>query len=119
MRKAGRYRPVGQGVLDDCRVARGRRVGLPWEQTLCYSLLALIVLWGVGSVVSFTVNRHQMVSVAQQAQQLAQSHAVSDQQLMALQALRNDIGRLQARVAQARRGISALVWTIMRRCLRS
>lgn len=89
-----------QGVLDDCRVARGRRVGLPWEQTLCYSLLALIVLWGVGSVVSFAVNRHQMVSAAQQAQQLAQSHAVSDQQLMALQALRNDIGRLQARVAQ-------------------
>ncbi|MBP0072614.1 type VI secretion protein VasK [Yersinia pseudotuberculosis] len=89
-----------QGVLDDCRVARGRRVGLPWEQTLCYSLLALIVLWGVGSVVSFAVNRHQMVSAAQQAQQLAQSQAVSDQQLMALQALRNDIGRLQSRVAQ-------------------
>lgn len=89
-----------QGVLDDCRSARGRRVGLPWEQTLCYSLLALIVLWGVGSVVSFAVNRHQMVSAAQQAQQLAQSQAVSDQQLMALQALRNDIGRLQSRVAQ-------------------
>ncbi|WP_145509880.1 MULTISPECIES: ImcF-related family protein [Yersinia] len=89
-----------QGVLDDCRSARGRRVGLPWEQTVCYSLLALIVLWGVGSVVSFAVNRHQMVSAAQQAQQLAQSQAVSDQQLMALQALRNDIGRLQSRVAQ-------------------
>ncbi len=89
-----------QGVLDDCRSARGRRVGLPWEQTLCYSLLALIVLWGVGSVVSFAVNRHQMVSAAQQAQQLAQSQAVSDQQLMALQALRNDIGRLQSRVDQ-------------------
>ncbi len=89
-----------QAVLDDCRSARGRRVGLPWEQTLCYSLLALIVLWGVGSVVSFAVNRHQMVSAAQQAQQLAQSQAVSDQQLMALQALRNDIGRLQSRVDQ-------------------
>ncbi|BCU89322.1 hypothetical protein YP72344_08170 [Yersinia pseudotuberculosis] len=58
------------------------------------------MLWGVGSVVSFAVNRHQMVSAAQQAQQLAQSQAVSDQQLMALQALRNDIGRLQSRVAQ-------------------
>lgn len=89
-----------QGVLDDCRSARGRRVGLPWEQTVCYSLLALIVLWGMGSVVSFAVNRHQMVSAAQQVQQLAQSQAVSDQQLMALHALRNDIGRLQSRVAQ-------------------
>ncbi|WP_145556764.1 ImcF-related family protein [Yersinia canariae] len=88
------------GVLDDCRSVRGRRVGLPWEQTLCYSLLALTVLWGVGSVVSFAVNRHQMVSTSQQAQQLAQPQAASDQQLMALQALRNDIGRLQSRVAQ-------------------
>jgi type VI secretion system protein ImpL len=89
-----------QGVLDDCRAARGRRVGLPWEQTLCYSLLTLIALWGVGSVVSFAVNRHQMVSAAEQAQRLAKPQPVSDAQLIALQSLRNDIGRLQVRVAK-------------------
>jgi type VI secretion system protein ImpL len=87
-----------QAVLDDCRHANGRRVGLPWEQTLCYCLLAVIVLWGVGSVVSFTVNRHQLVSAAGQAQQLARPQPVSDEQLIALQALRNDIGRLQIRI---------------------
>jgi type VI secretion system protein ImpL len=89
-----------QSVLDDCRSARGRRVGLPWEQTLCYGVLALIVLWGIGSVVSFAVNRHQMVSAAEQTQYLAKPQPVSDEQLIALQTLRNDIGRLQARVTE-------------------
>lgn len=88
-----------QGVLDDCRSARGRRVGWPWEQTLCYGLLALMVLWGAGSVVSFAVNRQQMLSAAEQVQRLAKPQPVSDEQLIALQALRNQIGRLQVRTA--------------------
>ena len=88
-----------QGVLNDCRSARGRRVGLPWEHTLCFGLQALLMLWGVGSVVSFVVNRQQMVSAAEQAQRLGKPQPVSDEQLIALQALRNDIGRLQARAA--------------------
>lgn len=87
-----------QGVLDDCRAARGQRVGLPWEQTLCYGLLALIVLWGMGSLISFMVNHHQMVSASELAQDLAKPLPASDTQLIALQALRNDIGRLQTRV---------------------
>ncbi|MFC0224915.1 ImcF-related family protein [Serratia aquatilis] len=88
------------GVLEDCRSAGGRRVGWPWEQTLCYSLLALTVLWGAGSVVSFAVNRHQMLSAAEQVQHLAKPQPISNEQLLALQALRNDIGRLQVRVAK-------------------
>jgi type VI secretion system protein ImpL len=89
-----------QGVLDDCRSARGRRVGLPWQQTLCYGLLALMVLWGAGSVASFAVNRQQMLSAAEQVQRLAKPQPVSDEQLIALQALRNQIGRLQVRAAE-------------------
>ncbi|WP_199780592.1 hypothetical protein, partial [Cronobacter sakazakii] len=46
---------------------------------------------------SFTVNRHQIVSAAEQAQQLVRHPAVTDAQLIALQSLRNDIGLLQAR----------------------
>lgn len=84
-----------QGVLDDCRSARGRRVGLPWEKTLCYGLLALIALWGVGSVVSFAVNRQQIVAATQQVQQLEQQRTVSDSQMMALQGLLNNISRMQ------------------------
>ncbi|MDM4108975.1 ImcF-related family protein, partial [Klebsiella oxytoca] len=41
---------------------------------------------------SFAVNRQHIVSAAQL---LVSSPAVNDEQLMALQALRNDIGRLQ------------------------
>ncbi len=86
-----------QGVMDDCANARGNRVGLPWEQTLCYGLMALIVVWGIGSLVSFAINRQQIVSAAQQAQELVRHPAVSDAQLIALQSLRNDLGRLQLR----------------------
>lgn len=88
-----------QGLLADCRSAPGRRVGLPWEQTLYTGLLTLMVLWGAGSVASFTVNRQQMLSVAEGAQRLAKPQPVSDEQVIALHALRNDIGRLQSRVA--------------------
>ncbi|WP_246201427.1 ImcF-related family protein [Budvicia diplopodorum] len=87
--------PDWQGVTDDCVNARGKRVGLPWEQTLCYGLMALMLVWGAGSVMSFAVNRHQMVAAAKQAHSLVGSHDVSDEQLIALQLLRNGIGRLQ------------------------
>lgn len=86
---------VWHGVMQDCGSARGKRVGLPWEQALCYSLMTLIVLWGAGCVLSFSVNRQQIVSAAAQARQLVHYRALTDAQLIALQSLRNDIGRLQ------------------------
>nr|WP_310607492.1 ImcF-related family protein [Buttiauxella brennerae] len=86
-----------QSVIADCATARGKRVGMPWEQTLCYALMTLIVVWGIGSVISFAVNRQQIVSASQQAQQLVRHPAVNDAQLIALQSLRNDLGRLQVR----------------------
>lgn len=90
---------VWQGVTADCAQARGVRVGIPWQRTLGVTLLTLIALWGAGSVVSFAVNRHHIVSAAARAQQLVNHPAVNDPQLMALQALRNDIGRLQTQQA--------------------
>ncbi|ELY4601511.1 type VI secretion protein VasK [Cronobacter malonaticus] len=88
---------VWQGVTGDCATARGRRVGMAWERTLCHVLLACIALWGLGSLISFAANRQQIVSSAELAQQLARHPAVTDAQLIALQSLRNDIGLLQAR----------------------
>ncbi|HDX9181648.1 TPA: type VI secretion protein VasK, partial [Klebsiella michiganensis] len=90
---------VWQGVTADCAQARGVRVGMPWQRTPGVTLLTLIALWGAGSVVSFAVNRHHIVSAAARAQQLVNHPAVNDPQLMALQALRNDIGRLQTQQA--------------------
>lgn len=87
-----------QGIVDDCRRVRGRRVGRAWEQTLGWTLIAIMGVWGAGTLLSFAVNRLQIVSVAQQARTLVEQPAVSDDQLMALHTLRNEAGRLRQRI---------------------
>ncbi len=87
-----------QGIVDDCTRVRGRRVGMAWERTLAWTLMAVIGVWGAGTLLSFAVNRSQIVSVAQQAHALVEHPAVSDDQLTALHTLRNDAGRLRDRI---------------------
>ena len=87
-----------QGIVDDCIRIRGRRVGMAREQTLAWTLMAIIGVWGAGMLLSFTVNRLQIVSVAGQAHALVRHPSVSDYQLTALHSLRNDAGRLQHRI---------------------
>ncbi len=82
-----------QGIVDDCTRIRGRRVGMAWERTLAWTLMTLIGVWGAGTLLSFTLNRQQIVSVAQQAHALVAHPSVSDDQLTALHALRNDAGQ--------------------------
>ncbi|HEI8868343.1 TPA: type VI secretion protein VasK [Serratia odorifera] len=89
-----------QGIVDDCTRVRGRRVGMAWEQTLAWTLMAIIGLWGAGTLLSFAVNRTQIVSVAQQAHALVDHPSVADYQLTALHTLRNDAGRLQHRIQE-------------------
>ncbi|MBH2847104.1 type VI secretion protein VasK, partial [Serratia marcescens] len=83
-----------QGIVDDCIRVRGRRVGMAWEQTLAWTLMTIIGVWGAGILLSFAVNRMQIVSVAEQAHALVEHPSVSDYQLTALHTLRNDAGRL-------------------------
>ncbi|WP_050862718.1 ImcF-related family protein [Enterobacter kobei] len=83
-----------QGIVDDCTRVRGRRVGMAWEQTLAWTLMAIIGIWGAGMLLSFAINRMQIVSVAVQANALVEHPSVSDYQLTALHTLRNDAGRL-------------------------
>ncbi|HGH4643606.1 TPA: ImcF-related family protein [Enterobacter roggenkampii] len=87
-----------QGILEDCIRVRGRRVGMAWEQTLAWTLMIIIGIWGAGTLLSFAVNRMQIVSVAEQAHALVEHPSVSDYQLTALHTLRNDAGRLQHRI---------------------
>ncbi|MDH2066568.1 ImcF-related family protein [Pantoea sp. GD03673] len=84
-----------QGIVDDSFRVRGRRVGMAWEQTLAWTLMAIIGAWGAGTLLSFTVNRQQIVSVSEQAYVLVKDPSVSDYQLTTLHTLRNDAGRLQ------------------------
>lgn len=74
---------------------KGRRIGLPWQQTLAWSLLGLMLLWGAGMLVSFTVNRSQVMAVAQEVSALEKNPEINDAQLIALHRLRNDLGRQQ------------------------
>jgi type VI secretion system protein ImpL len=48
-----------QGIVDDCTRVRGRRVGMAWEQTLAWTLMAIIGVWG-GTLLSFAVNRSRL-----------------------------------------------------------
>jgi type VI secretion system protein ImpL len=89
-----------QGIVNDCTRVRGRRVGMAWERTLVWTLMAIIGLWGAGMLLSFAVNRQQIASVAEQAHALVEHPSVSDFQLTALHTLRNDAGRLQHRIKE-------------------
>lgn len=89
-----------QGIVDDCTRVRGRRVGMAWEQTLAWSLMTIIGIWGTGTLLSFAVNRLQIVSVAEQAHALVEHPSVSDYQLTALHGLRNDAGRLKHNISE-------------------
>lgn len=84
-----------QGILGDCCRARGYRVAPAWQPPLMWSLMALLGLWGAGLLLSFALNRQQIIQVAEKAHALVEHPAVSDDQLMALHALRNEAGRLQ------------------------
>ncbi len=89
-----------QGIVDDCTRVHGRRVSMAWEQTLAWTLMTIIGVWGVGILLSFVINRMQIVSVADQVHALVEHPSVSDYQLTALYTLRNDAGRLKHRIQE-------------------
>ncbi|HCH7883881.1 type VI secretion protein VasK [Raoultella ornithinolytica] len=84
-----------QGVIDDCTRVCGRRVGMAWEQTLAWVMIAAVGIWGAGTLLSFALNYSQISSVANKAHDLVEHPSVSDYQLTVLHELRNDAGRLQ------------------------
>ncbi len=86
------------GVTEDCTRVRGRRVGMAWEQTLAWGIMAVLGIWGAGLLLSFALNYSHISSVANKAHALVEHPSVSDSQLTALHDLRNDAGRLQHHV---------------------
>ncbi|KAA1174037.1 ImcF-related family protein, partial [Photorhabdus heterorhabditis] len=90
--------PVWQGVLRDSRRAPGRRMGLSRKRQVYHGLMALALLWGAGSVLSFFTNRDQIRGVQAAVADLKTHPVGSEGELMALKTLRNEMGRLQYRV---------------------
>lgn len=88
------------GITEDCTRVRGRRVGMAWERTLAWSIMAVVGLWGAGLLLSFALNYGQISSVAGKAHALVKHPSASDYQLTALHDLRNDAGRLQHRTCE-------------------
>lgn len=86
------------GVTEDCTRVHGRRVGMAWEQTLAWGIMAVLGIWGAGLLISFALNYSQISSVANKARSLVEHPSVSDAQLAGLHDLRNDAGRLQHHV---------------------
>ncbi|MGS6180416.1 ImcF-related family protein [Enterobacter sichuanensis] len=82
------------GVTEDCMRVRGRRVGMAWERTLAWSIMAVVGLWGAGLLLSFAMNYGQISSMASKVRALVEHPSVSDYQLTALHNLRNDAGSL-------------------------
>ncbi|CAI0776346.1 ImcF-related family protein [Serratia quinivorans] len=86
------------GVTEDGTRVRGRRIGMAWEQTLAWGIMAALGIWGAGLLLSFSLNYSHVSSVASKARSLIEHPSVSDSQLTALHDLRNDAGRLQHHV---------------------
>ncbi len=86
-------------LLADCKQARGIRPGVPWLAGACWALAGLMVLWGAGTLLSFAVNRQQIVTAADQVQSLKRHEGDYAQQLMTLKDLRNHIAQLQKQQA--------------------
>ena len=82
-----------EGIVADN--VKGRRRGLPWEQTLAWALMALGLLWGAGMVMSFALNRQNIIEGAEKAHALVDKTVLNDAQLIALHSLRNALGRQQ------------------------
>lgn len=71
--------------------------GITWEwrgSGAACGLLAILGLWAAGLLLSFALNYSQIASVAGKARDLVAHPSVSDYQLTALHALRNEAGRL-------------------------
>ncbi|EYU14889.1 ImcF-related family protein [Photorhabdus aegyptia] len=89
------------GVLEHVRDSRGQAVGFPWEKSAQWSVIALAALWGVGSVTSFWVNRHQIAVSRERISAASDRQGDLSARLLSQHGLQREIDRLQS---QSERG---------------
>ncbi|WP_159564208.1 ImcF-related family protein [Budvicia diplopodorum] len=87
-----------QTVIDDSRVAKGRGIGVQWVNTATGVALGVIVLFGLGSVVSYIGNRSLISSAEGLAKQSNDFKATMSERLTRQQAFKQQISQLQYRV---------------------
>ncbi|EGT5656542.1 type VI secretion protein VasK [Citrobacter braakii] len=91
--------PTWTAVIDDCATVRARKLSFDWLKGLRLLLLALIVLWGAGTLLSLVVNRAQIYQAQETARQAADATLPLTERLHNQLVLQQSIARLQHREA--------------------
>lgn len=87
-----------QTVIDDSRLAKGRGIGVQWVNTATATALGVIVLFGLGSIVSYIGNRGLISGAEDLAIQSTDSTATMTERLIRQQGFKQQISQLQYRV---------------------
>lgn len=91
--------PGWKAVIDDCSTIRARKLTFDWLKGLRLLVLALIVLWGAGTLLSLAVNRAQIYQAQSTARLAADTESPLTERLRNHLVLQQAIARLQNREA--------------------
>lgn len=91
--------PVWQALEEDCLQVHPRKIGFHWQRVLRLLLLALILLWSAGTLLSLVVNRAQIYQAQDTARVAADTRQPLTERLRNQLVLQQAIARLQDREA--------------------
>jgi type VI secretion system protein ImpL len=91
--------PAWQALEEDCLHIHARKIGFHWQRALRLVLLALVLLWGAGTLLSLMVNRAQIYQAQETARAAADIRQPLTERLRNQLVLQQAIGRLQNREA--------------------
>jgi len=89
--------PAWQALEEDSLQVHARKLGFHWQRALRLVLLTLILLWGVGTLLSLTVNRAQIYQAQDTARIAADTKQPLPERLRNQLVLQQTIARLQNR----------------------
>ena len=92
--------PAWQALEEDCLHVHPRKIGFHWQRVLRLVLLALILLWGAGTLLSLVVNRAQIYQAQATARVAADTRQPLTERLRNQLVLQQAIARLQDREAK-------------------
>ncbi len=91
--------PAWQALEEDCLQVHPRKIGFHWQRVLPLILLALVMLWGAGTLLSLVVNRAQIYQAQETARVAADTRQPFTERLRNQLVLQQVIARLQNREA--------------------
>lgn len=91
--------PAWQALEEDCLQVHARKIGFHWQRALRLLLLACVLLWGAGTLLSLVVNRAQIYQAQATARVAADTKQPLAERLRNQLVLQQTIARLQDREA--------------------